>query len=170
MDEVIERLVVAQTEQKLVQIGEEYIPTPHLQTPFRAQPIYKVVKEPIVYKRGKRLPDPSGKTPDPLLIKEIVMYTVDDGSVYYDVFSVGEPGSVPADHDVGFITTISAEDVVRRDVRVLASKTIEEFRQRIQEANEKEAAENAAQMMPDFSGEKLHLGGPEYGTSAPQTP
>jgi hypothetical protein len=85
------------------------------------------IQKPTIFQKGKRLPPPEGMPEDPLRIVDIMEFeaneeTGEDG--FFMIFSVAEDGTPAQQHDVGFVTRIPADLVIRKDAHVSATEML----------------------------------------------
>jgi hypothetical protein len=98
---------------------------------------------PVIFQKGKPLPQPEGEPPEPLVVIDIQEVQNDAGDDYYLVYSVGEDKSIYQVNNIGFVTAVPADTVVRKDSQVPASEIFNELARLQAEALQMEEEDGA---------------------------
>jgi hypothetical protein len=114
-----------------------------------------LVHKPMIYQKGLRLPQPEGIAEDPLIVIDIQEFDADPETgedAFFLVYSVGEDNTPFQQHDIGVLTKVPADLVIRKDGRVSAIEMLNELKKAQadalraqQEAEEEERLEAEAE-------------------------
>ena len=146
-------------------------------TAFKRGPDNKIyqIQKPMIFQKGRRLPQPDGEPADPIRIVDIVEFEGDAESgedSFFMVFSVAEDGTPAQQADMGFVTKVPADLVIRKDSRVSATEMLLDLKRMQAEAEEPPQVEQATPVSgppvapPAPTNQQVHVAAP----SAQQAP
>lgn len=117
MNEQVVRIVTSQTTTTFVQVQDAVTdPGGNVLVPPRLQ----AVPQPMLYQVAEPLPSPDGAPQEPLHVISIIeSYDEESGElIEYEVYSVGDKGSVYERTNRAVVTRVPASEVIRKDCRV----------------------------------------------------